>query len=64
IKKVSFWIYDQWGELLFKSDTQGSGWDGTYKGRAQPVGVYVYYMEATMNDGQAITKKGTVTLLR
>lgn len=64
IKKTSLWVYNQWGELLFKSDTQGSGWDGTYKSTAQPVGVYVYYVEATMNDGQVITKKGTVTLLR
>ncbi|WP_214070033.1 gliding motility-associated C-terminal domain-containing protein [Mucilaginibacter sp. dw_454] len=64
IKSVSLWIYDQWGELQFKSATQGSGWDGTYKGTAQPVGVYVYYVEATMNDGQLITKKGTVTLIR
>lgn len=64
IKSVSLWIYDQWGELQFKSATQASGWDGTYKGRLQPVGVYVYYVEATMNDGQFITKKGTVTLLK
>jgi hypothetical protein len=40
------------------------GWDGTYKGTKEPVGVYVYYLEAIMNDGQHLTKKGTITLLR
>ncbi|MBK0380470.1 gliding motility-associated C-terminal domain-containing protein [Mucilaginibacter segetis] len=64
INHASFWIYDQWGELQFKSTNKSNGWDGTFKGRPQPVGVYVYYVEATMNDGQVVKKKGTVTLLR
>jgi gliding motility-associated-like protein len=64
IKSLNFYIYDQWGELLFKTSSKDAGWDGTYKGTKQPVGVYVYYVEALMNDGQKITKKGTITLLR
>jgi len=64
IKNLHLWVYDQWGELQFQSTSQAAGWDGTYKGRAQPVGVYVYYVEATANDGQIIKKKGTITLLR
>ncbi|MBB6111408.1 gliding motility-associated C-terminal domain-containing protein [Mucilaginibacter lappiensis] len=64
ISTLTLSIYDQWGELQFKSTNKASGWDGTYKGNKQPVGVYVYYVEATMNDGQVIKKKGTVTLLR
>ncbi|MDN3550333.1 gliding motility-associated C-terminal domain-containing protein [Mucilaginibacter aquaedulcis] len=64
VKSLTLSIYDQWGELQFKSTNKASGWDGTYKGTNQPVGVYVYYVEATMNDGQVVKKKGTVTLLR
>ncbi|WP_419699980.1 gliding motility-associated C-terminal domain-containing protein [Mucilaginibacter sp. NFX135] len=64
IQALTLSIYDQWGELQFKSTNKASGWDGTYKGTKQPVGVYVYYVEATMNDGQVIKRKGTVTLLR
>jgi gliding motility-associated-like protein len=64
IKTLTLSIYDQWGELQFKSTNKSSGWDGTYKGTKQPVGVYVYYVEATLNDGQLIKRKGTVTLLR
>ncbi len=64
IKSVNMWIYDQWGSMLFSSNRQSAGWDGTYKGKAQPVGVYVYYLEATMNDGQIVKKKGTIDLLR
>ena len=64
IKSLTFYVYNQWGEMIFKSDSQASGWDGTFKGTNQPVGVYVYYVQATMNDGKQIMKKGTITLLR
>jgi gliding motility-associated-like protein len=64
IKSMTFYIYDQWGEMLFESTSQAVGWDGTYKGKKQPVGVYVYYVKAVMNDGHQLTKKGTITLLK
>ncbi|GGH15836.1 gliding motility-associated C-terminal domain-containing protein [Mucilaginibacter phyllosphaerae] len=64
IQKLSFSVYDQWGEQQFRSTNLNSGWDGTYKGKAQPVGVYVYYVEITLNSGQVVKKKGTVTLIR
>jgi gliding motility-associated-like protein len=64
IKSLKFYVYDQWGEMLFTSLNPQDGWDGTYKGTREPVGVYVYYLEATMNDGKQVNKKGTITLLR
>lgn len=64
IKSLKFSVYDQWGNMLFQSLSPQKGWDGTYKGKLQPVGVYVYYLEAVMDDGQPVTKKGTITLLR
>ena len=64
IKSMAFYIYDQWGEMLFESTSQAVGWGGTYKGKQQPVGVYVYYVKAVMNDGHQLTKKGTITLLK
>jgi len=59
-----FYIYDQWGELLFTSSDVQNGWDGTYKGKKEPAGVYIYYLQATLNDGRSINKKGTITLIR
>ncbi|MCC8408224.1 gliding motility-associated C-terminal domain-containing protein [Mucilaginibacter sp. UR6-1] len=64
IKSMTFNVYTQWGENIFRSNTQANGWDGTYKGTRQPVGVYVYYLDIVTNDGQKIFKKGTITLLR
>ncbi len=64
IQSLKFYVYDQWGELLYTSLSQQNGWNGTYRGKKEPVGVYVYYLEAIMNDGQHLTKKGTITLIR
>ncbi|PLW91338.1 gliding motility-associated C-terminal domain-containing protein, partial [Mucilaginibacter sp.] len=64
IKSITFAVYDQWGEQQFRTTNKTAGWDGTYKGHAQPVGVYVYYADVTLNSGQVVRKKGTVTLIR
>jgi gliding motility-associated-like protein len=64
ISSLNFYVYNQWGEMIFQTNSKSTGWDGTYKGTNQPVGVYVYYVEAVMNDGTHLMKKGTITLLR
>lgn len=64
IKSLSFYVYDQWGELLFTTTDINKGWDGYYKGTREPAGVYVYFVKAIMNDGAQLNKKGTITLLR
>ncbi|PSL49523.1 gliding motility-associated-like protein [Chitinophaga niastensis] len=64
IAQLEFRIYNQWGQLVFTSKDQRQGWDGTMSGQKQPIGVYVYIVKATMQDGTVITKKGNVTLMR
>ncbi|RYD96929.1 MAG: T9SS type B sorting domain-containing protein, partial [Sphingobacteriales bacterium] len=57
-------VYTQWGQLIYQSDNVANGWDGTFRGVNQPVGVYVYMVEVQLTDGTSVVKKGTVTLLR
>ncbi|MBW4891695.1 gliding motility-associated C-terminal domain-containing protein [Mucilaginibacter sp. HMF5004] len=64
IKNLKFYVYSQWGELLFTSTDASTGWDGTFKGTKEPVGVYVYYLKAEMLNGHEVSKKGTITLLK
>ncbi|MES2455123.1 MAG: gliding motility-associated C-terminal domain-containing protein [Bacteroidota bacterium] len=64
VKTLTFYIYSQWGEQLFYSPNITLGWDGTFKGNNQPVGVYVYSVKAIMNNGREVNKKGTITLIR
>ena len=67
-KKVELTIFSSWGGLLFSSvgaiNDETVGWDGTYNGKAQPTGVYIYIIKLTSMDGSVITKKGSITLTR
>ncbi|MCS7004860.1 MAG: PKD domain-containing protein [Cytophagales bacterium] len=40
------------------------GWDGTYKGQEQPMGVYLYYISAETVYGEQIAQQGEVRLIR
>ncbi|HNW89910.1 MAG TPA: gliding motility-associated C-terminal domain-containing protein [Bacteroidales bacterium] len=64
IKYMDLLIYDRWGEKIFESEDIAVGWDGTYKGKEMPSGVYVYKLTVTMNDGSEIKKKGNISLVR
>jgi len=35
-----FWVMNRWGEVIFYSNDQNIGWDGTYEGQVCPIGVY------------------------
>ena len=59
-----FRVYDRWGVLMFETKDINEGWDGTYKGKPQPFGVYVYELEAINNLGKFINRQGNVTLIK
>lgn len=60
----SFSIFNRWGQLLFRSAKEGEGWDGRFRGEAQDPGVYVWILEFINKDGQLVSEKGTITLIR
>ena len=62
--KFVFRIYNRWGTMLFESSDTKQGWDGSYKGAEQPIGIYVYYMHVLTTDGEEFNKKGDITLFR
>ena len=64
LASMRFSIFNQWGELIFVSTNLNTGWDGTYKNKAQPVGVYAYTLKVTRQDGTVVEKKGAVNLIR
>jgi len=64
VEKFRMFIFNQWGELIFESNSKNQGWDGYYRGRLAPAGVYVYKLELRFSDGQDVIKVGDVTLIR
>jgi gliding motility-associated-like protein len=64
VDKLEMRIFNQWGEQIIFINSMNQGWDGSHRGKQQPVGVYVYVLKATMTDGRVIQLKGSITLLR
>ena len=64
ISRMVFRVYNRWGQLMFESNDRKIGWDGTFKGKAQPMDVYAYTLDAEFFDGKKIKKQGDITLLR
>jgi len=64
ITDIYFVIYNRWGEEVFQTNQLGVGWDGTYKGKALPPGVYGFYVKCSCLDGNQYFKKGNITLIR
>jgi gliding motility-associated-like protein len=63
-EKMTFRVYNNWGELLFETNDQKVGWDGTKNGKDQPVGVYVWTLVVDMYNNRQVKKNGDVTLIR
>lgn len=59
-----FAIYNRWGVKMFETNDINEGWDGRYNGEPQPMGVYIYMVEAVSPSGRKITKQGNLTLIR
>jgi gliding motility-associated-like protein len=58
-------IFNRWGQEIFSTtNINGRGWDGKFNGVDQPMGVFVYIIEAKFKDGTSEKKQGNVTLLR
>lgn len=59
-----FRIYNRWGQMLFSTNEQDKGWNGTFGGEKQPSGTYVFIAEGIDYLGKSLQKKGTVVLIR
>lgn len=61
---VSFKVVNRWGQTIFKTDNQSDGWDGTFHGKMQDAGTYMYYVKYKCSNSTTFEKKGNVTLVR
>jgi gliding motility-associated-like protein len=64
VGEISFTIVNRWGETVFRSNDANSGWDGTYKGKPQELGSYVYIFVYVDPAGNRFETKGTISLMR
>jgi gliding motility-associated-like protein len=64
IKFVTMKIFNRWGEKVYESENMMQGWDGTFKGQPQDMGVFVYEAQITYLSNLTEFRKGSVTLIR
>jgi gliding motility-associated-like protein len=57
-------VYNRWGQMLYASTNSDTGWNGSFLGKPQEAGTYVWYAEGTDYTGKKLTKRGTVILIR
>jgi large repetitive protein len=57
-------VFNEWGNQIFYSNVQSDKWDGTYKGKEQPAGTYIYIFNGKVTDGSELKMNGEVNLIR
>jgi gliding motility-associated-like protein len=64
-KLVDFRVFNRWGQVVFEnSNDPEKGWDGTFNGVVQDMGVYNYIIIIGRPDGTNEIFKGDVTLIK
>ncbi|WNJ20744.1 PKD domain-containing protein [Pontibacter sp. G13] len=64
VVEVEMNIWDRWGGHIITLNSMADRWDGTKNGEPCQEGVYVFVVNAVLNDGTTFYKAGTVTLIR
>lgn len=63
LSEINLTIFNRWGTVIFKSNGDTIGWDGTSKGKMCEQGVYIYQAEVLTMAGNKVKRTGHVTLL-
>lgn len=64
ITEFHCWIFNRWGNQIIEFTDPSQGWDGTYKGKQVPAGVYFYVIRAKGSDGKEYKLSGDINILR
>jgi gliding motility-associated-like protein len=64
IKDFTFSVFNRWGEVVYRTQNQSTGWDGSFRGKELDAGVFVYYLSGFDAAGNTINKKGNITLVK
>jgi gliding motility-associated-like protein len=64
ISEMYFAVYNRWGQLVFETKSQNTGWDGIYNGMKADPAVFAWYLRAKCYNGDELKKQGNTTLIR
>ena len=61
---VYFRVFDRYGQLVFETNQWLKGWDGTFNGKPQPIGTYIWTVAGTSRENKKVNMKGSVNIIR
>ncbi len=65
VTRYSMHVFNRWGEEVYTTEDISEGWNGIFRNKEQPLGVYVYYINYFNYCEQKMkTVVGNVTLVR
>jgi len=65
VKIIDFSIYNRWGKRVYHNTYDpAAGWDGTFNGVPQDIGVYFYHIVIETPTRKVLDLKGDLTLIR
>ncbi len=56
-------IFNRWGVKIYHFDDPAGGWDGRYRGKLVPPGVYYYVIKARGADGVNYNLSGDINII-
>jgi gliding motility-associated-like protein len=68
-KVAAMQVFNRWGEMVFKRegftlDREEMGWDGSMNGRALQPGVFTWWADIILKNGERIEMRGDVTIAK
>ena len=64
MKQFLLQIYTRYGDLIYTTEDQNQGWDGTYNGEEMPSVTYIYKLKATDELDKKYNNTGQLLLIR
>jgi gliding motility-associated-like protein len=65
IKKLHYFrVFNRFGQLIYETNINRQGWDGSFKAVKQDPQTFVWMVEVLAGDGKIYTNKGSTILLR
>ena len=53
-------VYNKWGQIIYQSADKNFKWDGKFKGKAIPKGIYSYLIDGLSSRKESISKQGLI----
>jgi len=61
---TAFRVVNRWGQTVFETGDETTGWDGSFNGKPADMGTYFFYVKYKCADGNFYEERGEVTLVR